>query len=1134
MARRMSGLLERFASLRRDERGYAIMATLAIFLFLFTLVAAVYAVGETIHERIKMQNACDNAAYSAAVVQADGLSRMACVNRAMSWTYVQMSNRQMDYITYRWLKLTSRRFGEDADNANAYASHLTMAADPQLGWWAILEAAATAIADILCDFRCDTGDHSKSHRGLSWWCGQEHNLDAVMEINGISLAGITTADNVDKILGWFSVFDSGSGDGPQTWGQLLGKLIDYDKQNIDLMNRSLAAINAQMSMSMALTAESVLKTTLADNRLTGSSALSDYYLTIQIPTAGNPYDLSEEDSRSKSVSSYFSPLRNTEVDERLFLQMQTPEHADQPLASFFPCLLMDGSGTAFGLDQWFIRGKGVYEDRSPTVVSDDEAQMSVVVNKSEDYWLKSTALPSWQDGRSGWLSGKDARLTGTCRSEGELGIQRVYKDANLNESGAGFRLAKWKPNKVDRGNHLMNSYDLLNTGFDAFRNFIAGAGSVSGGESDAADEDDDDGRESYEDMSPEEIADKANAEIEMLTADNQRIESELESLRRERDALDKASEGYADEYNRISLRISKLNEEKQSNDEAIAGNREQLRDWGQVPTSTSAGKKSEEDSSSGFGKGIGDFLNGIFTSVLDKLAGKLVDIDPSCENVQGDGREHRMCPRARETTALYSQYRWASCKWYCLTKGMTWVYSLIFNHQKIWCDRSRKTFKKFWKFKIRGSGYGHYGFPKWFCGHKPFMAAKAPIPGLGPVLERIPPLPGVSEELTTTHGYMSSPWDASGFLRPISPLWGGCDGFARDDYCSCAMFPDGTFRFSTGSSSWAGLIRGHARIYGDDKEIFDNRYVGAVCKPWVLNAKFFNGGGTVVVGAARRFYNPFASLFSLLQANGETQVSDRSVLSAFDIPSGNYMWTMSAARAAVRHRRRNGAFDGPRQYQVTYDPTCDAENLYYHADRPLVYDASTKAWRNDVAGWEQANNGGRRALTRSDDPNPPPIYDGCVCRTENAATFREMWNLCESDWDATLLPLRYAGVKATLNLKQTDDDDVQDFCEQDYRTRLALVKYAHECREDPDRDDSVGAGANWVWDTAIRQSSTSFATNPFVSSMWKRASENYFNPLETGWSPGPQLLQKANRLPDEKPSETELRFWNLLQRNRIL
>lgn len=1128
MAWALPDAVARIRALRRDDRGYAVLATLSVFLFLFTLVAAVYAVGETIHERIKMQNACDNAAYSTAVVQADGLSRMACVNRAMSWTYVQMSNRQMDYITYRWLKLTSRRFKEDADNAERYASRLTMAVDRELGWWAILEAGITALIGGFFDLDCDTGNHAPSHRGLSWWCGQEHDLDDVLDVNGISLAGITAAANVNKVLEWFSIFDSGAGDGPKNWGQTLGKLIDYDKQNIYLMNRALPAINAQMAVSMAMTAESVLKTTLADNRRSGGAALSDYCLSIQIPTTGDPYELSKEESMSKAVSSYFSPLRNTETDERLFLQMQTKEHSNQPLASFFPCLMMDNSDTAFGLDQWFVRGKGRYDDRENEVDSDDDKMMSVAVDKADEYWIKAPASPSWQNGRSGWLAGNDddegnptSRLTGTVRSEGELGIQRVYKDTNLNESGAGFRLFNWRPNRVDRGNHLLNTHDWLKAGFDAFRDFIGGGSP----DADPDDDEEDDGLESYENLSPEEIIDKVNAEIETLTKENQRIDSQIAALNRERAGLDENSEGYAAECNRIDEEIAALEKEKAENEKAIAADREQLSsNWSNDSGSFAAdgGSGAHEESDVG---GFGRFLGGLLTSVMNKLSGMIVDVDPSCENVHDSGLEHHMCQKARETTALYSQYRWASCKWYCLTKGMTWLYSLMFNDQKIWCDRKRKVFKKFTFFKIRGSGYGHYGFPKWFCSREPHAAASW--------IERIPPLPGLSyqRKMSEAHGYMDSPWDGSGFIRPISPLWGERKAFARDEYCSCALFPDGAFRFSIGETSWAGAIRGHARIYGDDKEIFDNRYVGAVCKPWVLNARFFNGHGTIVVGAARRFYNPFASLFGMLQQDSETEVGDRSVLSAFDIPSGNYMWTMSAARAAVRHRRRNGAYDGPRQYQVTYDSTCDAENLHYHGNRPVVYDAATESWSDDIAGWEQMNcNGNRRALTRSDALSPPPIYDGCVCRSENAMSFREMWNLCESDWDATLLPLRYAGAKATLNLKLNDGDDVQDFSVQDYATRLALIKYAHHCRMDPDKDDMIGAGTSWVWDTAIRMDSP----NPFVSSLWKRASESYFNPLERGWSTSNQLLKKANRLPKEKASESERRFLNLLQMNRVL
>ena len=63
---------------------------------------SVYAAGETVRQRMELQNAADAAAYSGAAVQADTLSRVVCINQAMSWTYVMMNRRVMDYITDKW------------------------------------------------------------------------------------------------------------------------------------------------------------------------------------------------------------------------------------------------------------------------------------------------------------------------------------------------------------------------------------------------------------------------------------------------------------------------------------------------------------------------------------------------------------------------------------------------------------------------------------------------------------------------------------------------------------------------------------------------------------------------------------------------------------------------------------------------------------------------------------------------------------------------------------------------------------------------------------------------------------------------------------------------------------------------
>ena len=115
-------LRDKFVRLGRDEDGVAMVVTLAVFMFMWLVCMGVYAIGTAVKTRIHLQNACDAAAYSAAVVQADTLSRIATINRAMSWTYIQMSKRQMDYIVDRWLTFTVRKVQSDVAQAKITGS----------------------------------------------------------------------------------------------------------------------------------------------------------------------------------------------------------------------------------------------------------------------------------------------------------------------------------------------------------------------------------------------------------------------------------------------------------------------------------------------------------------------------------------------------------------------------------------------------------------------------------------------------------------------------------------------------------------------------------------------------------------------------------------------------------------------------------------------------------------------------------------------------------------------------------------------------------------------------------------------------------------------------------------------------
>ncbi len=96
-------LKNRLKTLCCDESGVALAFSVVVFLFLYLFGMGIYAVGDTVQKRIKLQNAVDAAAYSGAVVQADTLSRIAVINKAMSWTYVMQTRMQMDYIMHKWL-----------------------------------------------------------------------------------------------------------------------------------------------------------------------------------------------------------------------------------------------------------------------------------------------------------------------------------------------------------------------------------------------------------------------------------------------------------------------------------------------------------------------------------------------------------------------------------------------------------------------------------------------------------------------------------------------------------------------------------------------------------------------------------------------------------------------------------------------------------------------------------------------------------------------------------------------------------------------------------------------------------------------------------------------------------------------
>lgn len=109
----MSVFLKRCELLGKSSDGAALAITLAFMLPVCILFIGVYAVGELVRNKIELQNAADAAAYSAAVVQADYLSRMATVNKAMAWTYVDLQKRSLDAAMDMFSAYVVKQFNDD-------------------------------------------------------------------------------------------------------------------------------------------------------------------------------------------------------------------------------------------------------------------------------------------------------------------------------------------------------------------------------------------------------------------------------------------------------------------------------------------------------------------------------------------------------------------------------------------------------------------------------------------------------------------------------------------------------------------------------------------------------------------------------------------------------------------------------------------------------------------------------------------------------------------------------------------------------------------------------------------------------------------------------------------------------------
>lgn len=343
--------------LGREEQGVAFVVTLGAFMFMYMLCCGVYAVGDTVRQKIELQNAVDAASYSAAVIQADTLSRIATINRAMAWTYVQMSRRQLDFITDKWLERTIQVWDEDFRDAKKWHSHSV----------------------FISPWGSGCNHNHKNQQADTYWVGVDENHHGWIHLNGLSsvfngvipglsslnslgLSAITglgqeekveTLRNARKRWKLYTILENYNSGNPIAILDV-GTQILVDKLNINAMNLAEMDLVVQMPQRIEETILDVLMANLPANSI--SRGDFDYFIT-----------------QSKTPYEYFRLLRNTKEDEKIFLSFA--EYYDNIYSAFRGSPSPLGAGIDWGaqaklkaadligtvsggVDRWFVRGNG--------------------------------------------------------------------------------------------------------------------------------------------------------------------------------------------------------------------------------------------------------------------------------------------------------------------------------------------------------------------------------------------------------------------------------------------------------------------------------------------------------------------------------------------------------------------------------------------------------------------------------------------------------------------------------------------------------------------------------------------------------------------------------------------------------
>lgn len=287
----------RFLDLGRDEGGAVFVVTLAFFFLMYLVCCGVYAVSTAVRERIQLQNACDAAAYSAAVVQADTLSRIATINRAMAWTYVQMTRRQMDYIVLKWLGHTVDHYNQDRRKAKEFNEKSFCCPLHKSESWCPVPVPLLPLSG-------------------GWYIGTGNSVPETVYLNGKATA-------ISKVEGMTGKFSSLS----------LESKIQYDKRTIDSMNDAEYRLAFEMPKRIAETVDNVIDSNVPDVM----KGQCQFFVRQCL----------------RPLEKCFEYLRNNSVGEKRFVAFA--DYFDSLIDVFKG---KKKNGLAAGLDQWFVRGNG--------------------------------------------------------------------------------------------------------------------------------------------------------------------------------------------------------------------------------------------------------------------------------------------------------------------------------------------------------------------------------------------------------------------------------------------------------------------------------------------------------------------------------------------------------------------------------------------------------------------------------------------------------------------------------------------------------------------------------------------------------------------------------------------------------